>query len=238
MQDTMTPPYRITIGNDSDGEDPHDYGIFELKQWNSSLVHEADPEQTIGCTYEPDDEAYTDEFGYEPCNGFEWWKIHTEPETPFYHEYAPPQPIITWLKYFEHGSSRWMRQDAYFPFDPGDWDTSKHAGVLILNSDGEKEWPNMTEEQRESAIDTFLQCYTAWGNGEVYWIRLDKLVEPTSCDCCKQRTNEDWETVDSMGGILDHDGEQVRNYIKEWLQAEGIENPQEDEDYKLVESYG
>jgi len=90
------------------------------------------------------------------------------------------------LCYYEHGSCVWSLAGE----GPRDrFDSVPLAGVLEIVGDGPRLFK--TREMREKAARAFLDEYTRWCNGEVYYI----VVSDTDTE----------DTIDSLGNVYDID---------------------------------
>ena len=127
------------------------------------------------------------------------WKVisfghrHVNYEDP--HKYLPPKiglrrklavGLAFYLSYYEHGLCRWSL-NGEGSNDP--WDSVGTAGIIIWTGKpgdiGAK-----TIEDRKKDARSFLEQYTDWANGSVYWYRLE---------------TPDGEDVDQDGGLYGSD---------------------------------
>jgi hypothetical protein len=110
------------------------------------------------------------------------------------------------LSYFEHGNCVWSLQGTG-PQCP--WDSVDVAGVLIWEDDVTN-LPDTYEERRKWAT-SFVETYTAWANGQVfYYDILDE--EGDSVDACGQ----------FMGDDLDYMFEEIGHHIRPFDKVEFV----------------
>jgi hypothetical protein len=75
------------------------------------------------------------------------------------------------LGYFEHGLCRWALSHEENPHNLYmGFDNVSVAGLLVWG-DGSKHLPKTYKERQDSARH-FLETYTDWSNGQVFWIEL------------------------------------------------------------------
>lgn len=198
-------PLRVEIWHDYDTESPDEHdGLFRLISFNSRHVSHESPESVLACQFET---TFTDDDGFE-----EWDACDSGPHEPTdngghddafpAHEYEPPQPIAAFLSYYEHGLGMWSRM-GNGPADYGGFDTTPFAGVLIVDTDryGESEldyWFNWPKEVQLAQIDSFLETYTDWANGQTYGWNIEKRSE--DCPTCHRENPA--EPLDSCGGFI------------------------------------
>ena len=84
--------------------------------------------------------------------------------------------------YYEHGACVWSLRGE----GPAcRFDSVGLAGLLILSDEGKKALRGL--DARRAAAESFLRRYTAWCNGEVFFLQLQ---------------DEDGDILDSVGGIV------------------------------------
>jgi hypothetical protein len=121
-----------------------------------------------------------------PCEDDGSWKLHVF--MPRYPRYADPNKFFTengrlkvaiankmrvglafFVDYSEHGTCRYdLSGEGY----QDQWDTSRHAGLLIweepVSNIGAK-----TIEDRKKDARGFVEQYTAWANGRCFWAKVE-----------------------------------------------------------------
>ncbi len=116
------------------------------------------------------------------------------------------------LGFFAHGPGcQVWHIDSERPFGTeGDyrWDGTSGAGILIWEAKASDLGPANYPDRAQSAR-TFLDTYTAWCQGQVYWFSVDRVE---NCGDCGKENEE--ELLDSCGGYfgndLDHMFDQIR----------------------------
>jgi len=111
--------------------------------------------------------------------------------------------VLAVLSYYEHGLCKWMVGPSTVP-DYGSFDTANVAGVLVYNGDDEERptWDDFTDERRARIMDTIVQDYTEWCNGNVYAYQLEEYPK---CPTCHQDVTEDGEYVEGCAGFIGRD---------------------------------
>ncbi len=106
-----------------------------------------------------------------------------------------------WLSYFEHGQCEWSLKGHGYQCR---WDTTQIAGILLWDTNI-KELPK-TFEKREKWAESYLEAYTSWSNGEIYYYSIED--------------EESGKSIESCGGFLGNDDDMFK-LIKE--QTKGYE---------------
>jgi hypothetical protein len=75
------------------------------------------------------------------------------------------------LSYYEHGRCMWSLAGTG---PQCQWDTVQRAGILMW--EGEAKPFKGTYAEREKDAECFLDTYTSWCNGEVYWYKVEEVV--------------------------------------------------------------
>lgn len=97
------------------------------------------------------------------------------------------------LSYYEHGLCRWSLGGT----GPSDrFDSVAFAGILEWIGEHED---SRTAEQRREMAKEYLERYTEWCNGSVYWVQLEAIGRET-CPTCHHEAVEGTE-VYSCGNI-------------------------------------
>lgn len=194
VADVEIRPLRVRIEYDDSGSvevpDSDDLAsFFRLADANPHHTHHVDPDELYRC----------EDCGYGR-HSFAADELDEDGQDPegFDHPYRPANRIVCILNYFEHGRCRWSRGDVdpAGGFDPGGWDTSRSAGALILNPEYADEWDELDPDRQIEIIDSFLDEFTAWANGDVFGYVIDR---PIKCECCG---NVEFEHVDSCWGFI------------------------------------
>lgn len=181
-----------TWHDDAHGEDPSDWGGWEVIPFNRRRFRNAKDPDTFGLTAERDASGRV---------------LHVTSEDP---EIAAKLANGTafLLDYFEHGLCAWQLAPGEFK-DPGDWDTSRFAGVLVFQGEpgdiGASGKPGTSAEERlrirEADAAGFLETYTSWCNGDTWGVELQRIAPV--CPCCAEEPEP--ETVESVGGFIGDD---------------------------------
>jgi hypothetical protein len=141
----------LTIGYDEDCENPLEYTGWTHVDFRRGY---GDDPRTIDDFFERDGVG-----GVRPHIGF---RSKIKAGTAFV------------LDRYTHSGDHWyLHTGRDFMFDPGGWDTSHYAGVLIHDGkprDAGKDYKRR-EERAESCIDTFND----WLSGACYWFSLEGM---------------------------------------------------------------
>jgi hypothetical protein len=150
----------LTIAYDEDCENPMEYTGWTLVDFRRGY---GDDPRTIDDFFERDGEG-----GVRPHIGF---RSKIKAGTAFV------------LDRYTHSGDHWyLHTGRDFAFDPGGWDTSHYAGVLIHDGkpqDAGKDYAER-EERAEGVIDTFNR----WLSGDCYWYSVEGLDDFDFDDSC------------------------------------------------------
>ena len=114
-----------------------------------------------------------------------------------------PAEVLYPLSYYEHGLCQWGLGTSAVMGGYRSFDSVANAGVLLRGrylEDDPGQWDRMTETERTDAAKSFLEEYTDWCNGSVYWfdiVQTDVVIEAL---CVGARIGE--QELDSCGGII------------------------------------
>lgn len=109
------------------------------------------------------------------------------------------------LSYYEHGNCIWkLNEDSPFTCP---WDSVGVAGIVRWNGTDTLEQNFDTPEQIKDSARSFVEVYTKWCNGEVYYYDI---------------INDEGVTVEACGGFIgtDYIREEIDAAVK-YLQTEG-----------------
>lgn len=77
------------------------------------------------------------------------------------------------LSYYEHGDCLWYIPGTHSPPDM-QWDGCRVAGVLIWGTKNpRRDMGAKTYEDRKKDAEAFVEHYTAWANGHLYYYRIE-----------------------------------------------------------------
>lgn len=209
-------PYIAYLEQDSDHGPPDKEWdtIFEVKTASERRYDDYDRDQMVVC-----DVCSTNHDDWEASG-----RIKSPDGRVLYHSEEDGIPPHTWTpsdytKYFLDGDSH----NGYSLVEIGATQPSAHDidGVLELTRRGREEWNDMNAAQRLEIAKAELAEFTAWANGDVYYIELAKR---TQCSLeCDEDCDEDFENhheiVESCGGIFDM-GDGLHDWIKSELAHE------------------
>lgn len=224
---TKTDKYRVVHGYDEyEHESPEEYALFRVISFGRRHGNYKDPDIVLACQYESDD---PDSDYYRPCDQLPWVHADGELLTNFRavedpitdHPYTPDPDILAVLSYFEHGMCRWGLQGTMQHTPDFRWDGVSLAGVLMWDpSEGDKDgserkwWDELDEKKRDEIASAFLEEYTDWSNGSIFYVTIQRWIANV-CGACLQ-PNElgigHWENVESVGGIVGYD--QIKEQAK------------------------
>ncbi len=157
--------YKVSINYDEATESPCEWGGFTVHSFSPRHVNHIRPEK-IGIMLNAD--------------GDPWVSSKDEYGKPNEYKRLFDRGLMFALDLYQHGNCSWSLHGEGTQCR---WDTSRCAGVIILD---ESEWKGKHWKTKEKAARAFLETYTKWCNGEVYYYTVE---------------DEDGETVDSCGGF-------------------------------------
>lgn len=172
------------------------------------------------------------QYDYDAENPSEWsqFTLHSwnRKHTSF-HDGPPPEgsTVAAWLGYHEHGLCRWFRSSLEATSQDV-WDTVPQAGFLLVKEDNWLDgwWDDLTDDEKNEAVDQFLEEYTNWANGSVYMVQIED-PDMGYCTSCAQRLPAK-VLVEWCSGIYDTD-----EYIKDIRRAMNL-----GDDIEITEVHG
>ncbi len=220
MEHTMTdhtPTHRLTIGYDSDTEDPNNYSPFKFVSFSDRHINFMDRDilHTAAECPSCDGTGETDLFGA--------LSFAVQCSTCFgTGETITPNPdILATLSYYEHGAHRWMVGESVVP-DHGGFDTVNFAGAILWDADNDESegsrgwWDGLDIDGKHAALVGAAEEYTLWSNGENFYYSLESLY---TCPTCNH-VDTDGGEVDSCGGFIGVDA--LMEELRPALEAAGI----------------
>jgi len=139
---------------------------------------------------------------------------------------TPNPDIVATLSYYEHGLCRWSRQGSGPP-DYGGFDTVDFAGVLVWHKSvtpDEHVWfGEKPETERNAMIDSFLDEYTSWVNGNTHGFTLSLI---SHCESCGHEVRDSLD-MPSVGGMIG--GTEAAYQVRQHLQYELSDLPADTE---------
>jgi hypothetical protein len=226
-------PWRLTVGNDQDTENPLVYTNFEFRDFSEQRSSWEPGASILDCTHEYG--------GGWCCNNqpdmHDHYVRQDMESIDDLHEYLPNESIVAYLHYMGGGSAgiRWYITGGSclipgFGFTP---DKDSYPAAVLVWEDGElgfwkwldeqddpvKMSINIASERLDAYVKSVIEEYSMWASGDTYWIMLERLK------------GDDYEEVDSCGGFIGWD--QVKDHLSCWLSEEEIAQ----EDWELIEKY-